>query len=117
MPGVKRSRYLSSKTFLFTIFLCQTKSMIARLSSDVCIDVGEEEMTCTGEVLETRTRYDDVSINVGITQRIDGSDSEKQAVREVLKHMDNYFFHEVLALPEYDYARSRWYDRQTKQKR
>eukprot|EP00536_Pseudo-nitzschia_multiseries_P001762 jgi/Psemu1/181790/e_gw1.22.99.1 len=66
-------------------------------------------MTCTREVLETRTRYDDVSINVGVTQRIDGSDAEKQAVREVLKHMDNYFFHEVLALPEYEYARSRWY--------
>jgi len=64
-------------------------------------------MICTKEVLETRTRYDNVSINVGVTQRIDGSDSEKQAVRDVLKLMDNYFFHEVLALPEYDYARSR----------
>lgn len=66
-------------------------------------------MSCTKEVLETRTRYDDVTINVGVTQRIDGSDSEKKAVRDVLKHMDNYFFHEVLALPEYEYARSRWY--------
>ena len=87
-----------------------TKMTSTGLSTDVCIDVGEQEMTCTREVLETRTRYDDVSINVGVTQRIDGSDSEKQAVRDVLKHMDNYFFHEVLALPEYDYARSRWYD-------
>jgi len=77
------------------------------LSTDVCIDVGEEEMACTREVLETRTRYDNVSINVGVTQRIDGSDSEKQAVRDVLKHMDNYFFHEVLALSEYEFARSR----------
>ncbi|OEU20554.1 hypothetical protein FRACYDRAFT_153985, partial [Fragilariopsis cylindrus CCMP1102] len=46
----------------------------------------------------------------GVTQRIDGSESEKQAVRDVLKHMDNYFFHEVLALQEYEYARSRWYN-------
>jgi len=77
----------------------------------VCI-IGNKslpEMTCTREVLEMRTQYDEVSINVGVTQRIDGSELEKQAVRDVLKHMDRYFFHEVLALPEYEYARSRWY--------
>ena len=84
--------------------------MISAGLSDVCIDVGDSEMTCTREVLETRAKHDETSINVGVTQRIDGSDSEKQAVRDVLKHMDNYFFHEVLALPEYSYARSRWYD-------
>ncbi len=78
------------------------------LSTDVCIDVREEEMTCTREVLETRTLNDNESINVGVTQRMDGSDAEKQAIRDVLKHMDHYFFHEVLALPEYEYARSRW---------
>lgn len=89
--------------------LCPTKLKTAGISTDVCIDVGEEEMTCTREVLETRTLHDNISINVGVTQRIDGSDAEKQAVRDVLKHMDNYFFHEVLALPEYEYARSRWY--------
>jgi len=99
----------SSITFLIMMVVILTKMTSTGLSTDVCIDVGEQEMTCTREVLETRTRYDDVSINVGVTQRIDGSDSEKQAVRDVLKHMDNYFFHEVLALPEYDYARSRWY--------
>ena len=92
---------------LSTILSCQITST-SSLNTNVCIDVGEEEMACTREVLETRTRYDDASINVGVTQRIDGSDSEKQAVRDVLKHMDDYFFHEVLALPEYDHARSRW---------
>eukprot|EP00531_Pseudo-nitzschia_arenysensis_P016538 CAMPEP_0116129276 /NCGR_PEP_ID=MMETSP0329-20121206/7840_1 /TAXON_ID=697910 /ORGANISM="Pseudo-nitzschia arenysensis, Strain B593" /LENGTH=150 /DNA_ID=CAMNT_0003623537 /DNA_START=140 /DNA_END=592 /DNA_ORIENTATION=+ len=91
--------------FVLASFL--TEMRIEGLSTDVCIDIGDEEMTCTREVLETRTLYDSVSINVGVTQRIDGSDAEKQAVRDVLKHMDNYFFHEVLALPEYDYARSR----------
>jgi len=104
---LKRLRSLSSMNFWMMIVLCRAKMISAKLSTDVCIDVGEEEMTCTREVLETRTRYDDVSINVGVTQRIDGSDSEKQAVRDVLKHMDNYFFHEVLALPQYDFARSR----------
>lgn len=94
---------------LLASFLTEMKT--EGLSTDVCIDIGEEEMTCTREVLETRTLYDSISINVGVTQRIDGSDAEKQAVRDVLKHMDNYFFHEVLALPEYEYARSRWYGR------
>ena len=101
----------SSMMFMIMMIVVLTEMRSIGLSTDVCIDVGEEEMTCTREVLETRTRYDDVSINVGVTQRIDGSDSEKQAVRDVLKHMDNYFFHEVLALPEYGYARSRWYDK------
>mmetsp|Transcript_8355 Transcript_8355/g.17319 ORF Transcript_8355/g.17319 Transcript_8355/m.17319 type:complete len:151 (+) Transcript_8355:197-649(+) len=92
---------------LFVIALSLTNMKTEGLSTDVCIDIGEEEMTCTKEVLETRTLYDRVSINVGVTQRIDGSDAEKQAVRDVLKHMDNYFFHEVLALPEYEFSRSR----------
>lgn len=91
-------------------FLFSKEMGATSLSTNVCIDVGEEEMTCTREVLETRTLYDNESINVGVTQRIDGSDAEKQAVRDVLKHMDHYFFHEVLALPEYEYARSRWYE-------
>uniref|UniRef100_A0A6U9WDE4 Uncharacterized protein n=1 Tax=Pseudo-nitzschia australis TaxID=44445 RepID=A0A6U9WDE4_9STRA len=100
---------LSHRSILIAmlVFVLMTKMTSTGLSTDVCIDVGEEEMTCTREVLEIRTLYDDVSINVGVTQRIDGSDSEKQAVRDVLKHMDNYFFHEVLALPEYEHARSR----------
>ena len=93
-----------------SVMSAMSTKMISAGLSDVCIDVGDSEMTCTREVLETRAKHDETSINVGVTQRIDGSDSEKQAVRDVLKHMDNYFFHEVLALPEYSYARSRWYD-------
>lgn len=74
---------------------------------NVCIDVGKEDLVCTQRVLETRSQYDKAPVNVGVTQRIDGSEAEKRAVREVLQQMDRYFFHEVLALPEYDYARSR----------
>jgi len=96
--------------FFLVMILFETSINDVFGAADVCIDVGDSEMTCTREVLETRAKYDETSINVGVTQRIDGSDSEKQAVRDVLKHMDHYFFHEVLALPEYTYARSRWYD-------
>ena len=109
MAALINSTSLSRIILFVMALLCSTKMKTTGLSTDVCIDVGEEEMTCTREVRETRTQYDNISINVGVTQRIDGSDAEKQAVRDVLKHMDHYFFHEVLALPEYDYARSRWY--------
>jgi hypothetical protein len=93
---------------LATLLSCICSAGTTGLASEVCIDIGgDSEMTCTKDVLEMRARHDEVSINVGVTQRIDGSDSEKQAVRDVLKHMDNYFFHEVLALPEYEFARFR----------
>ena len=79
-------------------------------NQSVCVDVGtdpDHEMVCTDQVLETRQKVDGTSTSVGVTQRIDGSESEKKAIREVLKRMDQYFTKEVLALPEYEYARSR----------
>lgn len=83
----------------FLIFFCEFERVVGSSGESVCVVAGNKtppEMICTREVLETRTQYDDNSINVGVTQRIDGSESEKQAVRDVLKHMDHYFFHEVL---------------------
>jgi hypothetical protein len=52
--------------------------------------------------------YDTTFVDVGVTQRVDGSESEKQAIKDVLNQMDRYFFQEVLALPQYHYARSKW---------
>mmetsp|Transcript_28891 Transcript_28891/g.32407 ORF Transcript_28891/g.32407 Transcript_28891/m.32407 type:complete len:150 (+) Transcript_28891:37-486(+) len=105
---MKTTLLLLSST-IGTLLVATTVTVTALTAFSVCI-IGNKslpEMTCTREVLEMRTQYDEVSINVGVTQRIDGSELEKQAVRDVLKHMDRYFFHEVLALPEYEYARSR----------
>jgi hypothetical protein len=88
--------------------------------SYVCVDVKKEtevpnhvnsnnnyNMVCTNQVLETRQQFDGASINVGVTQRIDGSETEKAAIREVLERMDEYFVKEVLSLPEYVYSRTR----------
>jgi hypothetical protein len=47
--------------------------------------------------------------NLGLDQRIDGTESEKQAIRDVLVRMDEYYIHEVLAHPEYASVRNRWY--------
>jgi hypothetical protein len=44
----------------------------------------------------------------GVVQRIDGSDAEKTAVKEILKKMDDYFVHEVFSKPEHEIARGRW---------
>jgi hypothetical protein len=76
--------------------------------ADICMDVGNGDFACSEDVLKTRNQVDGVSIDVGVTQRIDGSDSEKEAIREVLKNMDNYFFNEVLSMSEYSYVRPWW---------
>jgi hypothetical protein len=86
----------------------------------VCVEGGKAEghsnhvnrnhnynMVCTNQVLETRQEVDGTSINIGVTQRIDGSETEKAAIREILERMDEYFVKEVLSLPEYGYARTR----------
>jgi hypothetical protein len=47
--------------------------------------------------------------NLGLDQRIDGTESEKQSIIDVLVRMDEYYIHEVLAHPEYASVRNRWY--------
>lgn len=88
------------------VFLLSLSSVVR--GADVCVDVGEGEFTCTDDVLGTRFKVDGRTIDVGVTQRIDGSESEKQAIKDVLKKMDEYFFKEVLAMPEYEFVRPRW---------
>ncbi|CAJ1937230.1 unnamed protein product [Cylindrotheca closterium] len=73
----------------------------------ICIDVGSDQFSCTHDFFATRYQVDGSTIDVGVTQRIDGSEIEKAAIREVLARMDSYFFNEVLAMPEYEYARPR----------
>jgi hypothetical protein len=82
--------------------------LVMAFDQDVCVDVGKGEFSCTDDVLETREEVDGQTIDVGVTQRIDGSDSEKKAIREVLRRMDEYFFKEVLAMPEYENVRPHW---------
>ena len=84
---------------------------VGAASDDLCVDVGNTEFTCTDDVMGTRKRVDGKMIDVGITQRVDGSESEKKAIREVLRRMDEYFFNEVLSMPEYENVRPQWYVR------
>lgn len=77
-------------------------------AADRCADVGNEKFACTHDIMNLRKEIDGQSIDVGVTQRIDGSETEKKAIRGVLKQMDNYFFEEVLAMPEYEHVRPMW---------
>lgn len=46
--------------------------------------------------------------NLGVIQRIDGSDEEKEGIREVISLMKEYFYTEVLAKPAYRDIRHKW---------
>ena len=96
-------------------------------NNNVCVDIGRGEFTCTNDPLAVRQYVDsqqhqnqhhqypvdDASapsiLSRGVAQRVDGSESEKKAIQEVLKRMDDYFNKEILALPEYASVRNRWY--------
>jgi hypothetical protein len=96
-------------THLVGGFFLTREHVVGAASDDLCVDVGNTEFTCTDDVMGTRKRVDGKMIDVGITQRVDGSESEKKAIREVLRRMDEYFFNEVLSMPEYENVRPQWY--------
>jgi len=105
---------LTTLIMIMILLLCgrstTTTVVVSALDHDVCIEtLPDKDFVCTRDVLELRDKYDgdDGMINVGITQRVDGAEQERKAIRDVLHQMDMYFFEEVLAFPEYSYARSR----------
>jgi hypothetical protein len=51
--------------------------------------------------------------NAIIAQRIDGTEAEQSAIKKVLQQMDDYFYNEVMSLPEYEGIRDKWYVRLT----
>jgi hypothetical protein len=78
------------------------------LQSLLIFGVVATDFSCTDDALALRKQVDGSTIDVGITQRVDGSESEKKEIREVLQRMDEYFFSEVLAMPEYENVRPYW---------
>lgn len=86
-------------------------------SDKKCVEIGGGEFTCTRDTIMTREiidrpkNSDYVPIDqqiTGVEQRIDGSESEKKAIKEILIRMDNYFIEEVLAIPDYESVRYNW---------
>lgn len=51
--------------------------------------------------------FGESEVSIGVPQRIDGTDTEQAAIRKILKLTDDYFYREVLAMPEYAHIRTR----------
>ena len=47
-------------------------------------------------------------MNLGVEQRITGSETEQLRIRNVLRKMYTYFEEEVLSRSEYEHVRGRW---------
>lgn len=63
--------------------------------------------------MATREYYDRpgkvAEMNLGVPQRIDGTETERAGIRRILELMDAYFFGEVLSNADYRDVRQNWY--------
>ena len=78
-----------------------------------CVDISSEYSMCsTDPMVELGHVYSKARLNgfhIGVTQTIDGTEEEKQSIRNVLTQMNHYWKHEVLSNFEYDEVRASWY--------
>ena len=90
-------------------FICTHTRDVLELREKYYYDMVDNNNSNKNEQQQQQQQSNLPLINVGITQRVDGAEHERKAIRDVLHQMDMYFFEEVLAFPEYSYARTRWY--------
>jgi len=73
--------------------------------SKICVATEENRYLCTDRHTTKASIYPEFNthqnFNVGVEQRVDGSDEERAAVEEVLRLMHEYLDNEVLVKPEY----------------
>lgn len=78
-----------------------------------CVDISSEYSMCSIDpMVELGHVYSKARLNgfhIGVTQTIDGTEEEKQSIRDVLTQMNHYWKHEVLSNFEYDEVRASWY--------
>lgn len=77
-----------------------------------CLDITETDSVCTPDplrlwktVLNQRSTDE---INLGVAQRIDGTESEQNSIKAVLRLMNLYWYEEVLSNHEYESIRASW---------
>lgn len=76
--------------------------------SKFCVALSSEEAVCSAEPMEAH-RVDVLDeIGHGVDQRIDGTDTEQNSIKEVLKLMNAYWNEEVLSNLAFASARSSW---------
>lgn len=96
---------------------CSANLSLQSGPSRYCVEAGNEEFVCSDDPLITRKEIDSVKVSQGtveeisrgVAQRIDGTEAEQNAIREVLAQMDRYYLEEVLSKPVYAGIRTKWY--------
>ena len=85
-------------------------SFIAPVNAEhLCVDNGSDSFVCTeaSQLIHSQEKSDH-SVDFGVPQRIDGTEEEKRQIREVIARSSEYFFNEVLVMPEYEHVRTAW---------
>jgi hypothetical protein len=97
---------------------CSANLSLQSGPSRYCVDAGGEEFVCSDDPYVTRLALDSVikvsqgtveEISRGVAQRIDGTELEQNAIREILSMTDRYYLEEVLSKPAYAGIRTKWY--------
>jgi hypothetical protein len=77
-----------------------------------CVDISSDDSICSRdpfialEHVYSKRRLN--AFSVGVAQTIDGTEDEKNSIRNVLTQMNHYWYNEVLSNFEYDEARASW---------
>jgi len=70
------------------------------------VELDAENGATTTSVKLGSLSEDDAS--TGLPQRIAGTEEERERIRGILKQMDDYFYREMLSIPEYATIRTKW---------
>jgi len=80
-----------------------------------CVSLSRgDDYACSSDPMEIRSKVDASPIviseenSLGMDQRIDGTESEQKAIKEVLKLMNLYWQEEVLSNRDYERVRASW---------
>lgn len=88
-------------------------TQIPQPDTNFCVSLSAEESICYSDPIKVRRKVDPPGVvaeesSLGVKQRIDGTESEKKAIREVLKLMNMYWHEEVLSNHDYEGVRTTW---------
>ena len=80
-----------------------------------CMDNGLGEYQCIDDPVRARRQFDegrvpglDEHYNMGVVQRVDGTEAEQEAIQDIIARMIDYFYGEVMTRPVYEGIRDKW---------
>jgi hypothetical protein len=82
------------------------------LNAKICVsETSRDVFTCSTRGKQFQKAMNgnkEEQVNLGVIQRVDGSQDEKEATREVIFLMKQYFLNEVMVKPVYRNIRHKW---------